>query len=206
MNERLIQFLAAENMTQAQFADSINVARASVSHIVQGRNNPGWDFIVNTMNRYPTLNIEWLLTGKGKMYKAAVNEVRNAVSNTLFGDDYADRNEARAGDEGGIFDSETVELSDPAPQQTFQQVAQPASQAAMEPVSQPVSQSAPLASSRPAPSPASGNARQTDRQGAFQPAGLPYSVPQNVAQNVVNKPNVIKVIVFFEDGTFQECE
>lgn len=68
MNTRLQQFLAAENMSQAQFADSINVARAGVSHIIGGRNKPSYEFIINTMKRYPELNIEWLLTGKGKMY------------------------------------------------------------------------------------------------------------------------------------------
>lgn len=70
MNIRLQQFLAAENITQAQFADKINVARASISHIIAGRNNPGYDFIVGVMKSFPELNIEWLLTGTGKMYKS----------------------------------------------------------------------------------------------------------------------------------------
>jgi transcriptional regulator with XRE-family HTH domain len=69
MNTRLKQFLAAENITQAQFADTINVVRASVSHILAGRNNPGYDFIKALMQHYPNLNMEWLILGKGKMYK-----------------------------------------------------------------------------------------------------------------------------------------
>ena len=69
MNTRLKQFLAAENITQAQFADTINVVRASVSHILAGRNNPGYDFIKALMQHYPNLNMEWLMLGKGKMYK-----------------------------------------------------------------------------------------------------------------------------------------
>ena len=48
MNTRLEQFLAAENISQSQFADTIDVARASVSHILAGRNKPGWDFL-NTL-------------------------------------------------------------------------------------------------------------------------------------------------------------
>lgn len=70
MNSRLQQFLDAENINQAQFADSIGVARASVSHILAGRNRPGYDFIANMLKRYPELNIEWLFTGQGKMYKS----------------------------------------------------------------------------------------------------------------------------------------
>lgn len=74
MNTRLEQFLAAENLTQSQFADTIGVARASVSHILAGRNKPGFDFIENMARHYPALNLEWLVTGKGKMYKGFVEK------------------------------------------------------------------------------------------------------------------------------------
>ncbi|MBR6245960.1 MAG: helix-turn-helix domain-containing protein [Bacteroidales bacterium] len=69
MNTRLQQFLGAENISQSQFADELGVARASVSHIIAGRNKPGFDFLTSLMARYPRLNMEWLLAGKGKMYK-----------------------------------------------------------------------------------------------------------------------------------------
>lgn len=69
MNKRLEQFLAAENMSQTQFAETINVARASVSHLLAGRNNPGYDFMKSVMQKFPNLNMEWLILGKGKMYK-----------------------------------------------------------------------------------------------------------------------------------------
>lgn len=69
MNTRLKQFLAAENISQAQFADTIRVVRASVSHVLAGRNNPSYDFIRAIMDNYPSLNIEWLMLGRGKMYK-----------------------------------------------------------------------------------------------------------------------------------------
>ena len=80
MNSRLEQFLAAENISQSQFADTINVARASVSHILAGRNKPGWDFLNSMMEHYPNLNIEWLMNGKGKMYKAMMVEKPQAAT------------------------------------------------------------------------------------------------------------------------------
>ena len=73
MNTRLQQFLAAENISQASFADSLNVARAGISHILAGRNKPSYDFLAALMNRYPRLNIEWLMFGKGKMYKEEIS-------------------------------------------------------------------------------------------------------------------------------------
>ena len=87
MNTRLQQFLGAENISQSQFADSIGVARASVSHILAGRNKPGYDFILSMARHYPALNIEWLITGNGRMYKAVSGQapVQNeSGSESLF--------------------------------------------------------------------------------------------------------------------------
>ena len=73
MNTRLKQFMSAENITQAQLADNLKVVRASVSHILSGRNNPSYEFIKALMSSYPRLNMEWLMFGKGKMYKQMQN-------------------------------------------------------------------------------------------------------------------------------------
>lgn len=72
MNKRLQQFLNAENISQSEFADKIKVARASVSHVLSGRNKPGWDFINSMLENYPNLSAEWLLTGNGRMYKSSL--------------------------------------------------------------------------------------------------------------------------------------
>lgn len=78
MNTRLKQFLAAENISQAELAERIQVVRASVSHILSGRNNPSYDFIKGLMENYPRLNIEWLFFGKGKMYKDLPEQITQA--------------------------------------------------------------------------------------------------------------------------------
>lgn len=73
MNGRLQQFLLAENISQSQFAERIGVGRASVSHILAGRNKPGCEFLENLARSFPNLNLEWVLLGKGKMYKTAAD-------------------------------------------------------------------------------------------------------------------------------------
>ena len=101
MNARLQQFLVAENISQAQFAETIGVARASISHILSGRNKPGFDFLESMVRHYPNLNFEWLLTGRGKMYNTAkapleepaapVSPLPAAAENSLFDEpDYPD--------------------------------------------------------------------------------------------------------------------
>lgn len=69
MNQRLQQLINAEGLTQSQFADKIGVAKASVSHILAGRNKPGFDFIESLSRQFPNLSLEWLISGKGRMYK-----------------------------------------------------------------------------------------------------------------------------------------
>ena len=71
MDKRLQQFLDAENISQAQLADTLGVARAGISHILSGRNKPGFDFLEAMALRFPQISMDWLLTGKGRMYKDA---------------------------------------------------------------------------------------------------------------------------------------
>lgn len=70
MNNRLQRFLDAENITQSQLAEKLGVAKASISHILAGRNKPGFDFIQSMAQCYPDMNLDWLIAGKGKMYKS----------------------------------------------------------------------------------------------------------------------------------------
>ena len=69
MDKRLQQFLDAENISQAQLADTLGVARAGISHILSGRNKPGFDFLEAMAVHYPQISMDWLLTGRGRMYK-----------------------------------------------------------------------------------------------------------------------------------------
>ena len=107
MNHRLQQFLSAENISQAQFADSIDVARASVSHVLAGRNKPGYDFIRSISDHYPKLNLEWLISGKGKMYKQDGPAVSAAKSSPAPKPDFS----------GELFGPETVEDEPPVVQE-----------------------------------------------------------------------------------------
>jgi len=73
MKERILQFLKEENKTSAQFADEIGVQPSGISHIISGRNNPSLEFVIKMLEKYKYLSTDWLLFGKGKMYKATQN-------------------------------------------------------------------------------------------------------------------------------------
>lgn len=69
MRDRILHFLTQEDISSAKFADEIGVQRSSVSHILSGRNNPSFDFIQKILRRFELLNAEWLILGRGEMFK-----------------------------------------------------------------------------------------------------------------------------------------
>jgi len=159
MNTRLQQFLNAENLSQSQFADTIGVARASISHIMSGRNKPGFDFILSMAKCFPALNIDWLITGKGKMYKQSEESLKLNSSND------------KRYIEESIFDDDSIDLNEP--KSLFS-----------EPEIKTV--------------PASNVKRNTNQT-------LPdYSNIVSGACKQHNKRNISRIVVFFDDNTFQE--
>jgi transcriptional regulator with XRE-family HTH domain len=69
MEDRLVQLLKSEGINPTRFAERIGVQRSSMSHILSGRNKPSFDFIIKILESFPSLNPDWLLRGKGMMYK-----------------------------------------------------------------------------------------------------------------------------------------
>lgn len=84
MKERLIEFLRNENKSSAQLAEEIGVQASGISHIISGRNNPSLDFVLKMLEKYKFLSTDWLLFGKGTMYKEP--KMQNLFENALFQD------------------------------------------------------------------------------------------------------------------------
>ncbi|MDH6343671.1 DNA-binding XRE family transcriptional regulator [Parabacteroides sp. PFB2-12] len=69
MRDRINQIMEHEQLKAARFAEEIEVQRATLSHALSGRNNPSLEIITKILQRFPEINGEWLLLGKGKMVK-----------------------------------------------------------------------------------------------------------------------------------------
>ncbi len=69
MQDQIQEILAKERLSSSQFADKIGVQRSSVSHVLSGRNKPGFDFIQKILAAFPEINGDWLITGSGDIYK-----------------------------------------------------------------------------------------------------------------------------------------
>ncbi|NLA63308.1 MAG: helix-turn-helix transcriptional regulator [Bacteroidales bacterium] len=69
MKDRIKKIMDSEDLTAARFADMLQINRAVVSHILNGRNNPSLDVVTKILSDFNYINPDWLLSGNGLMYK-----------------------------------------------------------------------------------------------------------------------------------------
>ena len=69
MKDRIKLIMENENLTSARFADKLNINRAVISHILNGRNNPSLDVVTKILSEMDYINPEWLIIGEGEIYK-----------------------------------------------------------------------------------------------------------------------------------------
>ena len=68
-----------EEMTAAQFAEKIGLSPSSLSHILNGRNNPSLDVVMKIHKACNYVNLPWLIYGEGEMeWKAEVPKSETA--------------------------------------------------------------------------------------------------------------------------------
>ena len=82
MIERINLLLKAKNVSARQFAEEIGIQPSGMSHILSGRNNPSLDFVMKVVKRWPEVNINWLMFGKGEMYAGVPLSVLEPVPHT----------------------------------------------------------------------------------------------------------------------------
>jgi transcriptional regulator with XRE-family HTH domain len=179
MVDRISLLLKAKNISASQFADEISVQRSSISHVLSGRNKPSLEFVQKILKRYPEINPDWLLFGKGPMNMEF--NLFSEVSESIPVKEEAIHNALK----------KQEQLIRPVPEPEDIKVVEPAVSA--EPVikeAQPqTAQSATIA--RPIQAPESQTAKP----------GEPLNEP---APQPVQDKTIEKVLVFFNNKTFRE--
>jgi transcriptional regulator with XRE-family HTH domain len=69
-SKRMQKIMDRNDLNASSFAERINVGRSSISHILSGRNKPSLDFVINTVKKFPEVDFDWLLNGKGTYPKS----------------------------------------------------------------------------------------------------------------------------------------
>ena len=85
--ERIELLMKCYELSPSQFAEKTGIQRASVSHIVSGRNKPSLEVMLKIYDAFPELDLKWLMTGVGEEPIAPSRRqdaVAEAMENTLF--------------------------------------------------------------------------------------------------------------------------
>ena len=203
MVERINLLLKAKNITARQFAEEIGIQPSGMSHIMSGRNNPSLDFVMKVVRRWPEVNINWLMLGKGEMYASVPLNVQ--------GQEHRDEMPAIEQHEQEQYDlfAQPEPPTSPKPRSEARVEAKPLPQ--YEPVEEmPVMHvsepSRPITEPIEPTTPAAPVAEETTRPMA-QPAEngveAAFSAPAAV-QPTQKKKKVVKMIVVYDDHSFAE--
>ena len=63
--KRLEKVFDHYDLTATSFSEKVNVGKATISHLLSGRNKPSLDFVLKTVKAFPEVELYWLLNGKG---------------------------------------------------------------------------------------------------------------------------------------------
>lgn len=92
MKDRIANLIKSERLTSQQFAELVDMQSSTISHILAGRNSPSFRIIYGILEAFPMVNPDWLILGKGDMYRTPVSPeigVINHNQDELFPDEPA---------------------------------------------------------------------------------------------------------------------
>ena len=206
MVERINLLLKAKNITARQFAEEIGIQPSGMSHIMSGRNNPSLDFVMKVIKRWPEVNINWLMLGKGEMYGGVPLSVSPEVphhsdalppssSNEQF--DLFSQPEVKPHHPSPVLDSSvrrepadpfssSNNISNPSPNPTHQELTNEVNASSIN-ESEPSQDIAELGKGQP-----------------FENCLNDPSLGNSTVKPNVNAKKIMKIIVFYEDHSFSE--
>ena len=83
--ERIELLMKCYDLSPSQFADRTGIQRASVSHIISGRNKPSLEVMLKVYDAFPGVDMKWLMTGVGEVpVRQTVQDTVAPSSDTLF--------------------------------------------------------------------------------------------------------------------------
>ena len=82
---RLQKIIDFYNISAAELSNQISFNRSTISHLLSGRNKPSLDFVMKVLQKFPEVELYWLLNGKGSFpaVKSTPNSILTLSKNKL---------------------------------------------------------------------------------------------------------------------------
>ncbi|MBQ2200043.1 MAG: helix-turn-helix transcriptional regulator, partial [Bacteroidaceae bacterium] len=105
--ERVVEIIRVMGMNNIQFSQKTGISPASLSHITSGRSNPTLTILRNIVESFPELNPEWVLLGRGDMFRNASTPENDQNTGANSSDDAAiSPTGGNMSQENGLFTNE----------------------------------------------------------------------------------------------------
>ena len=75
MKEKLQQLMKSEGLTSSRMAEILGIQPSGISHILAGRNKPGFDLLQKILRRFPRVNPDWLRSTPNRCIEPAIRKV-----------------------------------------------------------------------------------------------------------------------------------
>ena len=85
MKEKLQQLMKSEGLTSSRMAEILGIQPSGISHILAGRNKPGFDLLQKILRRFPRVNPDWLLLDSEQMYRTGNPKSSSSTNGTARG-------------------------------------------------------------------------------------------------------------------------
>ena len=83
--KRLEQFIKSKKISKSAFANKIGVQRSSIAHFFSGRNKPSLDFYIKIKEKYPEVDLNWIISGvKSKKEKINTKEKNDEIESIII--------------------------------------------------------------------------------------------------------------------------
>lgn len=96
IKDRLAHILRAKNITATQFAEIMQIQPSNVSHLLNGRNKPSWDFLIKLKEVFPEYSLDWVIMGKKPITVSSslmnLNEDNEKIQKEMFISDFEEDN------------------------------------------------------------------------------------------------------------------
>ena len=83
MLERIKIWMNKINISQTNLAENIGVNKATISHIMSGRNKPSIDFFIKLKEYYTDLDLNWIISGQKTSYSKSSSKLGKSVDKIL---------------------------------------------------------------------------------------------------------------------------
>lgn len=86
--DRIAQFIEEINISHASFDANVGLSRGYIHKAITNKINLGSHIIEKIFSQYPNLSAEWVISGKGEMFKSATNMVAEPSIGSIYGINY----------------------------------------------------------------------------------------------------------------------